>query len=42
MLRGVYVGHQERSGAAIFPTPDGCEEWNENRENAGARDGIAC
>ena len=23
MLRGVYVGHHERSGAAIFLTPDG-------------------
>ena len=23
MLRGVYVGHHERSGAAIFRTPDG-------------------
>ena len=23
LLRGVYVGHHERSGAAIFPTPDG-------------------
>ena len=23
LLRGVYVGHHERSGAAIFLTPDG-------------------
>ena len=23
MLRGVYVGHHERSGAAVFLTPDG-------------------
>ena len=23
LLRGVYVGHHERSGAAIFFTPDG-------------------
>ena len=23
MLRGVYVGHHETSGAAIFLTPDG-------------------
>ena len=23
MLRGVHVGHRERSSAAIFPTPDG-------------------
>ena len=25
MLRGVYVGHHERSGAAIFLTPDGAK-----------------
>ena len=25
MLRGVYVGHHERSGAAIFLTPDGVQ-----------------
>ena len=38
LLRGVYVGHHERSGAAIFLTPDGCEERNEKCENDGARE----
>ena len=32
LLRGVYVGHHERSGAAIFLTPDGVkvehERWD--------------
>ena len=37
-LRGVYVGHHERSGAAIFLTPRWCETGNENRENVGARE----
>ena len=30
MLRGVYVGHHERSGAAIFLTPGCCEARSEN------------
>ena len=38
MLRGVYVGHHERSGAAIFLTPDGVRNENENCENVGARE----
>ena len=35
LLQRVCVGHHERSGAAIFLTPD--EEGNENCENVGAR-----
>ena len=38
MLRGVYVGHHERSGAAIFLTPGCCEARSENCENVGARE----
>ena len=38
MLRGVCVGHHERSGAAIFPHARLCEEGNENCENVGARE----
>ena len=38
LLRGVYVGHHERSGAAIFPHARRCEEGNENCENAGTRE----
>ena len=34
MLRGVYVGRHERSGAAIFLTPDSVKK---NCENVGAR-----
>ena len=37
MLRGIYVGHHERSGAAIFPHARRCER-NENCENVGARE----
>ena len=32
LLRGVYGGHHERSGAAIFPHARLCEEGNENCE----------
>ena len=43
LLRGVYVGHHERSGAAIFLTPDACEKSErELREWWNTRDGIAC
>ena len=42
LLRGVYVGHHERSRAAIFHAR-WCEERNENCENDGTREmGIAC
>ena len=38
MMRGVYVGHDERSGATIFLTPEGVSSTrNENRENVGTR-----
>ena len=30
MLRGVYVGHHERSGAVIFLTPDGVKRRTRN------------
>ena len=40
VLRGVYVGHSMKSGAAIFLTPDGCEKRNE--ECLSTEDGIAC
>ena len=38
MLRGVHVGHHERSGAAIFLTPDGVRQGTKNCENVGAWD----
>ena len=38
MLQGVYVGHHERSGAAISLTPDGVKRGNEICENVGARE----
>ena len=38
MLRGVYVGHNERLNVAIFLNARRCEEVNENCENVG----IAC
>ena len=38
MLRGVYVGHHERSGAAIFLTPDGVKKGDGYCENVGARE----
>ena len=37
MLRGVYVGHHERPGAAIFLTPHGVKRGNDNCEKVGAR-----
>ena len=42
MLRGVYVGHHERSGAAILLTPDGVKRERKLRECWSTRDGIAC
>ena len=38
MLRGVFVRDHERSGAAIFLTPDGVKKENENCDNVGARE----
>ena len=39
MLRGVYVGHHERSGAAIFLTSDGVKrERNKNCKNDETRE----
>ena len=42
MLRGVYVGHHERSGAAIIFSPGGVKRERELRECLSTRDGIAC
>ena len=43
LLRGVHVGRHERSGAAIFLTPDGVKkEERDLRECWSTRDGIAC
>ena len=38
MLRGVYVGHHERSNAAIFLTPDGVKRRTRIAKNVGARE----
>ena len=38
MVRDVYVGHHERSGAAIFLTADGVKKGTENCDNVGARE----
>ena len=38
MLRGIHVGHHERSGAAIFLTQGRCKQGNENSTNVGARE----
>ena len=42
LLRGVYVGHHERSGAAIFLTPDGVKTGTGIARMWNTRDGIAC
>ena len=38
LLRCVYVGHHERSGAAIFPHARWCEERNDNCKGDGTRE----
>ena len=38
LLRGVYVGHHETSGAAIFLTPDGGKRRTRIAKNDGTRE----
>ena len=38
LLRGFYVGHHERSGAAIFLTPDGVKRGTRICDKVGERE----